>query len=356
VCLAVSADGERFARVEGKLEGPDQTSRFRVCDARSDRELFSRPARALGAVAFRPDGRQVAVQEGAQVKLLGVPDGREALALPLGADIPVSGFALNLLKLSFSADGRFLAAAWSPRPQAQRGGEKGRKAQPAPRTEGKVWDARTGRVVRSFRGPAGEPPRAGGRGEEEAGVTGLAFRPDGGQLAVGVLLLGTSEALAPRMLGEVQLWDAATGEVKVAHRPAYPVLAVAYSRDGTRLAAVGGERGEGKGTVWDRQGREVLSLSGHTRPAQAVAFSPDGARLATGGDREVRLWDAATGKAVLTLTGHKRAVTEVAFTTDGRRLVTATGFGLLDFFSSLGGGLPAGLRLPMEVKVWDGGP
>ena len=45
-----------------------------------------------------------------------------------------------------------------------------------------------------------------------------------------------------------------------------------------------------------REGR--AALTGHTRGAVAVAVAPDGSWLVSGGgDRTVRIWDAATGRS-----------------------------------------------------------
>lgn len=52
---------------------------------------------------------------------------------------------------------------------------------------------------------------------------------------------------------------------------------------------------------------ERTVLRGHTGPVVAVAFSQDGTRILTGSaDNTARLWDAATGKLVATLAGHAR--------------------------------------------------
>jgi WD40 repeat protein len=52
--------------------------------------------------------------------------------------------------------------------------------------------------------------------------------------------------------------------------------------------------------VWDAAtGREEHTLRGHAGPALAVAFLRDGTRLASGGfDGTARVWDPATGRAV----------------------------------------------------------
>ena len=101
--------------------------------------------------------------------------------------------------------------------------------------------------------------------------------------------------------------------------------AIAFSRDGKRLAAAGGlpaRKGEVK--IWDVAAQtELATIAGHSDCIYAVAFSPDGAQLATASyDRLIKLWDVATGKEIRTLSDHIDAIYALAFTPDGKRLVT----------------------------------
>jgi WD40 repeat protein len=68
------------------------------------------------------------------------------------------------------------------------------------------------------------------------------------------------------------------------------VYGVAFSRDGSRLAA-----GCADDTIrlWDLGTRvEVAELRGHQAYVHALVFSPDGSRLIScSGDHTVRLWD-----------------------------------------------------------------
>lgn len=84
-----------------------------------------------------------------------------------------------------------------------------------------------------------------------------------------------------------------------------PVLTLAFSPDGRRLASGGSD--DGTAHVWDLDsGRDLLTLVGHREPVESVAFSPDGGTLATASD------DATT------------AVYRVAWSPDGHRLATAS--------------------------------
>ncbi|RIK78574.1 MAG: hypothetical protein DCC67_11425 [Planctomycetota bacterium] len=57
----------------------------------------------------------------------------------------------------------------------------------------------------------------------------------------------------------------------------------------------------------------------------SMAYSPDGSRLAAGyGDGVIQIWDVATGRLHAELAGHERQVMDVAFAPDGRTLLSAS--------------------------------
>jgi hypothetical protein len=124
---------------------------------------------------------------------------------------------------------------------------------------------------------------------------------------------------------------------------AHPILGVAYSPDGKRMAAAFGPGANATVKVWDVQTRqELLSLKGTGHHVlgfgKCVAFSPDGKRLARGDKEMVMVWDAQTGQELLTLKGVSLGV---AFSPDGKRLASA---GRL-----YKNGMPGG----RAAKIWD---
>ncbi|HEY8504084.1 MAG TPA: WD40 repeat domain-containing protein [Gemmataceae bacterium] len=101
---------------------------------------------------------------------------------------------------------------------------------------------------------------------------------------------------------------------------------LAFSPDGTRLAASGGSPGEsGVVEIFDWPGGKSLRrLRGHEDVAFAVAWDPGSGSLATAGlDRIVLLWDPDSGKVVRRFEGHSRGVTAVSFLPGGTDLLSA---------------------------------
>lgn len=148
-------------------------------------------------------------------------------------------------------------------------------------------------------------------------VTSLDFAPGGGLLAVPgyheVLLWdvaadGSAATLAGRLVGMSER-----------------IQAVAFSPDGTRLAAVGGSPGRfGEVQLWDVAGRKLersLLLGGDT--LYGGSWSPDGRLLAFGGgDASVRALDVATGELVFFNAASEDLALDTAFSKEGSHLVS----------------------------------
>lgn len=195
----------------------------------------------------------------------------------------------------------------------------------------KVWDAETGKALRTLRGHGGR-------------VTSVIWSPDGKR----IISCGST----------VKVWDAETGAVAVDLEENAPgAQRLAVSPDGKRIARCGDD----KTIIWDaRTGDEVLVLK---QPASAIAFSPDSKRLVSltnnrvqGKPRDeydyaswsVRTWDLATGKVLHTVEGPQREIlTTVAFSSDGKWMVAGGGVAY-----PRGADRGAGWKLG-QVRVWD---
>jgi hypothetical protein len=139
----------------------------------------------------------------------------------------------------------------------------------------------------------------------------VAFSPDGKRLASG----GKEDV--------VRIWDATTGQKVLAfHAHAVHVAHVTFSPDGSRLASAGWDN---LARLWDAATGRPLHNFPHASDVWSLAFSPDGSRLASASsDQTVKVWDAATGQEALSLSGHTGIVWDVAFSPDGSRLASAS--------------------------------
>jgi hypothetical protein len=146
-------------------------------------------------------------------------------------------------------------------------------------------------------------------------VTALAFSPDGKQLAVSGYY-------------EVTIWNIDDGALvkRIGGLPER-ITALAWHPKKKLIAVAGGSPSQwGSVALVDPgAGFQVRYLCDLADTALCVAFSPDGTRLAAGGaDRALRLFDTASGKMLRLSRLHADWVQSVAFDGDGQRIVTTS--------------------------------
>ncbi len=233
---------------------------------------------AIWSVAFAPDGKTVASGgDDGDAKIWNIITGE------LRCDLV--GHTACVHSISFSADQTAVVTT---------GGYTD--------TTMKVWDARTGKLRRSFQFP-----------QKRQYVTHkAALYPDGGTAVV-----GTSDK-------PLRFFRIASGEeLEPLEGHADCFASVVISRDGKTLAS-GGGNDDKTIRVWDLETRHLRwVLKGHTDSIPSVSLSADGKRLASGSlDNTARVWNLETGKEIAVLKGHTSTVRSVALSPDGKTVVT----------------------------------
>jgi WD40 repeat protein len=283
VSLSLDSDGARLAAAnsdhEPKIWDTTTGQLLRALSGHNDR---------VEVIEFNPDGEYVVTAS--HDKTIKIWDAASGKNLSTISDIKCGYVDIAFCDLTISHDGQFLAIG---------------------DYEGiiKVFDFQTllnsnndsndldGVVIQAFEGP----------------IMGIAFSPDGAQLASGSFVENNA-----------RIWDARSGELiltLIGHSG--PVYGVNFSSNSERFATASADA---TAKIWDADtGKLLFTLIGHSASIFRVHFSPDGSLIATASyDGTAKLWDAETGLELTTLYGHKSGVSDVSFSPDGKKLFTAS--------------------------------
>ncbi|MFI6888924.1 protein kinase domain-containing protein [Streptosporangium canum] len=303
----VSPDG-RWAAVAGRqgtVEVWDLTAGRRTFSRRIDGPVSLRGERGAPQIAFSPDGATLAVGGDTSIVLLDPAGGKQR-----GEHFASTGGG----SLRFSPDGRFLAEQADDALYLWKVADRTISAQFPLATFGRARftaDSRTLRYPTEYGSVVSvdistvthtdtlNVPR------ERSGWESAAFAPGGRVLAyanLGVARLWDPTRLAP--IGGPLTADAGSAGV--------------FSPDGRTLAI---PRRDGSAvTLWDVATRRSLTtLETGAGPVMALAFSGDGRRLAAGvggaGGKEIQIWDVRAGR--ITGTVHRGFIESLAFRPGG---------------------------------------
>jgi WD40 repeat protein/tetratricopeptide (TPR) repeat protein len=288
--LVFAPDGRRYAAWGWDRTARRGTLRIGSADGASVGPL----PLAVEAVAWRPDGRVLAVGGcDGSLRLIDASDG-SALGPAIEFDVPLTGLSDLALtdpgcRPDFSPDGTALLTG---------------------HVDGTVrlWDLASNRPLRAVLEHAGR-------------LAGYRFLGDGRTVVTAGAdgALRTWDVAAPLAPGRALSGRAG---VRVADLgPDGRTLAVADLDDAALLIDL--PTGEPLGPPMRHDRRSAPGAGAWSPLIRAVAFGPDGSRVVTvGDDRTARLWDAATGAPAAPPMPHPHWVLSARFTPDGTTLLT----------------------------------
>jgi WD40 repeat protein len=243
-------------------------------DATTGRQIrrFPGPIEEVGALAFSPDGTQIATASRQEdVNDPGFHAHLRLWNVATGASIWETQPPQDVSQNNLSPTGQ---VAFSPNGQMILGRSL--------KNEGSfvfLWSAGTGQLLHTLTG--------------QYEILDAAFSPDSS-----LVVTGCSDR-------RVRIWDAATGqELLVLQGHSHPVDTVVFSPDGTKVLT--GSGGDSTARLWDASSGALLQTLwndywGELCPdSMPVLFTPDGTKVLTGGLHSrlvvVRLWDLETGE------------------------------------------------------------
>jgi len=273
---------------EAYKRDPVPTTAFML--ARAMQPRLSELARLQGTygrmwwATFSPDGSQVATADDRAAQIRDGQTHRLLFTLPHGAAV---------YQTVYAPDGAWLVTVTA--------------------TTIKLWDAKTGTLIRDLAAPPDEPTRPN---FQRAAISAT------GKLVAAMFVDGSV----------TRVWDAASGKLVAELRDPHPdaFVRLAFSRD-DHLATTGGNDAH----VFDlRTWRRVLTVPG---PVRGLAFDARG-RLATGSTTgDVSLFEIPSGQRLRHLRQSGEGVESLAFSSDGEQLAAGGSDGTIQVWWTASG-------------------
>jgi WD40 repeat protein/tRNA A-37 threonylcarbamoyl transferase component Bud32 len=299
-CVAFSSNGSLLATAgfDGMVKVWDWPTRNLITNLHGIDAAICRLA-----LSFSPDGRLLAAAGGTNLIVWDTTNWKP-LARLQGDSSPLGGSTYQVV---FSPDGHNLAAC--------RQGDV------------QIWNTLSWQLEKILPGVSDELRNP------------LAFSPDG-------------KLLASFSSDRVQILDVASGSRLGASQELMDrVFGLAFAPAGTCLAVV---EASGKLTQLDAKTlATVARTNAHNGFVQGLAFSPDGKILATcGSDQTIQLWSLDPLKRITALKGHQNEVWAVAFAPNGETLASASKDGTIKLWQTRPPRLPPNLLEDTSFPLW----
>lgn len=280
--MAFSPDGEHLAVSYGDPSAPSAVCVWNV--AAGTTETTVQAPGGAASLCFSPNGKLLAFAgwEGS----LNV---RRYPSMEIAWQVSASSTATHL---AFSPDGTRIATA----------SESG---------EVQMWNAATGRHLKTF------------RGDRLFFANAVRFSPDGTTLVAAGGDNEQSASYQRQVLGQINVWIVDTGDFigsLKGHRGR--ILALDYLSDGKTLIS---SCEDGRVRLWNMEtGDEQTAFRGHQGPVLTAAFSVDGKSFVTiGVDQTLRTWEIARSRETASLTSQS-GVTRAAAISPGARFAATS--------------------------------
>ncbi|MDE0021957.1 MAG: WD40 repeat domain-containing protein [Candidatus Poribacteria bacterium] len=270
------------------------------------------PGHAVRAwsAAFFPDGSRIATAGDDGVHIWDIYSGRLLHTMNYsgahcaavshdGKTIAVAGGSPGLYLWNVENGQTFTQVARPYRSSAalSSDGQKVAAANGLPANSISIWDVKTSALLHTLHGVAEY-------GDRQIQV---AFSPDGTTIA------------AVDGSRSVKIWDVKTGApLHTLQNPFFVAFSAAYSPDGTKLASASFDEAV---WIWDvKTGALLQKFDPHQEYLHSASYLPDGKRLVSGGEKTIKIWDVKTGALLQTLHNPLGTISfiPIAVSPDGR--------------------------------------